>query len=171
MFPIEIIEEIAFKNIRAFHKLAISVPKLGRLTLSKSYQNRIHQHFIKIVINNYTTEHRLKCNDKLHSIYDKPAVIWPSGSKGWYQNGKRHRDNDKPAVIWSNGIKAWVKNGELHRNDNPAVIHPSGYKIWYQNGKKHRDNDKPAVICFNGYKAWYQNGERIFFTTISKNNI
>jgi len=135
MFPIEIIEEIAFKNIQAFHKLAISVPKLGRLTLSKSYKDRVHKHFTKIVINNYKTEYRLKCNDKLHSIYDKPAVIYSDGGKVWYQNGKKHR-NDKPAIICSNVGKHWYQNGKLHRNDNPAVIYSDRYKVWYQNGKK-----------------------------------
>ena len=49
---------------------------------------------------------------ELHSIGDKPAVIWSSGNKFWYKNGKYHRDGDKPAIIWLNGSKSWYKNGK-----------------------------------------------------------
>jgi hypothetical protein len=32
-----------------------------------------------------------------------------------------HRE-DGPAVIWPHGTKEWYQNGVLHREDRPAVV-------------------------------------------------
>ena len=78
-------------------------------------------------INEYGTMYWRNEDGKIHSIGDKPAVIWSSGNKFWYKNGKYHRDGDKPAVIWSNGDKSWYKNGKCHRDGGkPAVIWSTG---------------------------------------------
>lgn len=37
---------------------------------------------------------------------DGPAVVYPSGSCEWYQNGLRHRV-DGPAVVYPNSQKFW----------------------------------------------------------------
>ena len=51
-------------------------------------------------------------------------------------NGEIHRDNDQPAVIYPDGTKYWYQNGMPHRdNDQPAVIYPAGTKFWYQHGR------------------------------------
>jgi len=76
-----------------------------------------------------------KKNDLLHRDNDLPALIFPSGSKEWYQNNLLHRDNDLPALIFPNGEMRWHQNDLLHRdNDLPAVIYADGTKRWYQNG-------------------------------------
>ena len=45
-----------------------------------------------------------------HSFNDEPAVIWPDGTKSWYNNGKRHRETGA-AIIWSDGTKSYFLNG------------------------------------------------------------
>jgi len=39
----------------------------------------------------------------LHSINDKPALIWSDGDEAYYKNGKLHRENG-PAVVFNNKI-------------------------------------------------------------------
>ena len=98
----------------------------------------------------------------IHRDYDKPAVIWPDGTMGWYQHNRLHRDNDLPALVdVCNSIKEWHQRGELHRdNDLPAVI--SGlHTEWWQHGQLHREQDMPAVIFADGYREWYQHGKFI----------
>ena len=95
---------------------------------------------------------------QLHSRKDKPAVIWPEGTKEWYHNGQRHRENDKPCIEDDSGFKEWRIHGNLHREDGPAHIHPKGRKEWYLNGKPHR-KDGPAVIRANGDKEWWLEGK------------
>jgi hypothetical protein len=59
--------------------------------------------------------------DNMHLVYnrygvyhktDGPAIIYPSGTKKWYQYGLFHRD-DGPAIIWSDGEIRWYLRGEL----------------------------------------------------------
>ena len=59
-----------------------------------------------------------------HRIHG-PALIFPGGTKYWYQNGQLHR-LDGPAVEHSCGFRAWYQNGLLHRLDGPAVEHADG---------------------------------------------
>ena len=33
----------------------------------------------------------------------------------WYQNDELHRDNGKPAVIYPNGSRSWFENGQFIR--------------------------------------------------------
>ena len=49
-------------------------------------------------------------NGKFHNP-DGPAIIYPSGSKAWYQNGCRHR-TDGPAVERADGSKEYWINGK-----------------------------------------------------------
>jgi antitoxin component YwqK of YwqJK toxin-antitoxin module len=89
----------------------------------------------KKILNHGRIEYRNK-NNKLHSEYDLPAVIYTDGTQYWYKNGKLHRENDLPAKIYSNGSMEWYKNGKRHRdNDLPAVILNSGHQYWYKHGK------------------------------------
>jgi hypothetical protein len=81
--------------------------------------------------------------NKLHSIYDEPAVIIKDGDKKWYRQGLLHRDNDLPAII----------------RDNL-------YQYWYKNGLIHRDNKEPAIIIYTGYKEWWINGIFVDVVTI-----
>ena len=57
--------------------------------------------------------------DQWHRIHG-PALIFPSGTKYWYQNGQLHR-TDGPAVEYSDGSKFWYQNGQRHRLGGPAV--------------------------------------------------
>ena len=92
---------------------------------------------------------------------DGPAVIWPDGTKIWFQNDKKHRDNG-PAVIWADGTEEWFLNGQLHRENGPALMWENGTKIWCQNGFAHRE-DGPAVICANGSVEWWLNDKKYSF--------
>jgi hypothetical protein len=33
-------------------------------------------------------------------------------SKYWYRNDQRHRDNDQPAMIYPDGTKYWFQHGK-----------------------------------------------------------
>ena len=94
---------------------------------------------------------------QLHRTHG-PAIIYPSGVKGWYQNGLLHR-TDGPAVVFPTGEQHWYQNGVLHREDGPAITYPGGNKCWYRNGKLHR-TDGPANI-FNGISHWFLNDMRL----------
>lgn len=66
-----------------------------------------------------------------HRIHG-PALIFPSGTKYWYQNGQLHR-LDGPAIENADGDKFWYQNGQLHRVDGPAVERADGsveYRIY-----------------------------------------
>ena len=41
---------------------------------------------------------------------DGPAVIYPSGTRAWYQNGRLHR-TDGAAIMFSGGVCNWYLNG------------------------------------------------------------
>ena len=85
-------------------------------------------------------------NHMIHRDYDLPAVIFPDGSKEWYQHGLRHRNHDRPAIMRSNGDCTWYLFDQIHRNqDRPAMILEKKQK-WYQFGRVHRDYDRPAII-------------------------
>jgi hypothetical protein len=74
-------------------------------------------------------------NDDYHRDLDRPAWIWPNGTKGWYQHGNNHRDNDKPAIISSNGTKFWCQHNKWHRDNNfPAKIWDDGGMEYWVNG-------------------------------------
>ena len=62
-----------------------------------------------------------------------PAVEWPDGSKGWFQNGQYHR-TDGPAIERANGTKEWVQNGQRHRIDGVAIDYANGCKRWFIHG-------------------------------------
>jgi len=74
--------------------------------------------------------------------------------------GRRHRDGDKPAAIYASGTKIWYQHDQIHRDgDKPACIRGDGNQIWYKDGVKHRENG-PAVIAVNGAKEWWIKGIR-----------
>jgi len=102
---------------------------------------------------------------------DGPAVLYPNGTKKWYQEGNLHRE-DGPAVEycdgrtewWVNGKQArryktkkgwvWRLDGKLHRDGGlPAVEYGDGSFEWWVNGKLHRV-DGPAIDRIDGYKEW-----------------
>lgn len=105
--PYEIWEKIAFYDVGTFNILARAIPKLGRKTLNPKFQNYIIETF-----NLYQLDDEgdlvVKVNGKLHSIYDRPAIIWSNG-RSWCKDGIVHRDNG-PAIIYANGHK-WWQNG------------------------------------------------------------
>ena len=71
---------------------------------------------------------------QLHRIWG-PAVIYPRGSKFWFQNGLHHR-SDGPAEIHPDGTEHWYLHGNRHRVDGPAVIHPGGRVFWWLRGQQ-----------------------------------
>jgi hypothetical protein len=64
-------------------------------------------------------------------------MVWPGGTRWWYQHGERHRDGDLPAVVRSDGSQLWWKHGKKHRDgDLPAVVRPDGRQEWWVEGRK-----------------------------------
>ncbi len=53
----------------------------------------------------------------LHSVLDRPSVIWEDGTKMWFKKGLLHRDNEKPAIIWSYGVEDYFKEGKFIPED------------------------------------------------------
>ena len=108
--------------------------------------------------------------DGIEYIKDEYGIL-----RSYNKNRKYHSFNDKPAIIYPNGSKYWYKNGNLHRGDDqPAIIYPDGTKHWCINGKHHRNNDKPAIIGSSGTKRWYVNGiqqpDKYYACVYIKNN-
>ena len=53
-----------------------------------------------------------------------------TGVRKYYNNaGVLHRE-EGPAIIWPNGTKLWYQNGDLHRTDGPAVEWSDGGREW-----------------------------------------
>lgn len=50
---------------------------------------------------------------------DGPAILYPSGTKEWYQNGLRHRLNG-PAVVLPNGTVFWYIKGQKYTRSQYA---------------------------------------------------
>ena len=94
---------------------------------------------------------------------DEPTEILEGGTQIWKNSeGQYHRDHDLPAVVWPSGTSYWYQNGLLHRdNDLPAIVWPDGRCEWCINGLRHRDNDLPAVIWPDDWCYWYQNDRYI----------
>ena len=64
-----------------------------------------------------------------HRIHG-PALIFPSGTKYWYQNGQLHR-TDGPAALYARGDHVWYYDGAPHRLDGPAVeLADGGVEYW-----------------------------------------
>ena len=94
---------------------------------------------------------------------ESKIIVLPNGIKIWSnEEGQMHRD-DGPAMIWPDGTKLWYQNDKRHRTDGPAVIFPTGTKQWYLNGKRHRE-DGPAEIWSDGTEEWFLNGKKLSFT-------
>ena len=79
---------------------------------------------LQIEINGRGTIRYYNNKDELHRV-NGPAVIYPGGSKVWYQNNKLHR-LDGPAETWADESKSWYINGvkysEKDFNKHPDVI-------------------------------------------------
>ena len=89
----------------------------------------------------YFTGYCLADNPELcfHRV-DKPAIIYNSGSKIWYQNGKRHRE-DGPAIEWYNGFKSWCLNGEHYNKEE--FLEKQKDKLVSVNGVLHLIDGRP----------------------------
>ena len=60
--------------------------------------------------------------------------IYPNGAREYSNSlGQLHRD-EGPAIIYPSGTELWYQNGALHREDGPAVIWADGRKEWWLNG-------------------------------------
>ncbi len=110
---------------------------------------------MKNILEDGTIEY-LDKEGKRHRNGDKPAVVYPNGTRFWYHHGKPHRGNDKPAYTSTSGCATWWVNGLRHRNGGPAIVDTYTH-IYYQNGVLHR-TDGPAV-CGETHDTYYQFGE------------
>lgn len=155
--PFELVEKIAFIDLKTFNKMVRAVPRLGRRTSDKLYQDRVIKHFgldIKYP----------KVFGKLQSIYDRPLCIFPD-DKEWYHRGYICRPPDvngkhKYSRLNSQGTKTWTnRTGQYHRENGPAVIIPArNIRRWYCVGYKYRPFPFPAEIRPN-YMIWYKKCE------------
>ena len=87
---------------------------------------------------------------KVHRV-GGPAVIYPSGTRYWFQNGVLHR-LDGPAVEYATGAKEWLVRGVMHRIDGPAVVRANGSEVWYINGRRLSKTEFDAVIKSGAYR-------------------
>lgn len=78
--PCEIWEKIAFYDRGVFNILVRSIPKLGRKTLNSTFQDCIIERFNLYQYDKGGSGY-ITINEKYHSIYDKPAIIWKTGAK------------------------------------------------------------------------------------------
>lgn len=86
--------------------------------------------------------------DKNHKIIhreDGPAIIYPNGTKIWFQNGKHHRV-DGPAVEWYDGGQIWYQYGKLHRLDGPAST-TLGEDYYAINGRDVWQREFPTAVA------------------------
>jgi hypothetical protein len=141
------------------------------------------QHFINQFTRTITTPECIKTTlfNKLHSINDRPAIVWANGTQEWYNAGILARDVNLPNVVIQDHIY-WMRNkpdrdfskpiitftpsdqiefhGEHHReHDLPAAISRIGNVFYFINDKLHRDNDLPAAIYQDGTEMWFRNGK------------
>lgn len=82
-------------------------------------------------------------NGKLHSLNDKPAIIYPNGDYAHYSNGKLHNDDGFATSI--NGVKAYYHHGRIHNNNGPAVVYPNGCEEYYINDNLIRRDGIPPL--------------------------
>lgn len=161
MIPYELLEKIALVDIKAFNKMVRAIPKLGRKTLQRSFQNFIIGHFGTTVVGENGI--RMYLGGNLHSIYDRPALKCRT-SICWYYSGDLHRTpdilgKDRPALVYNDGTEHYYHYGNMHRDgDKPAMIHSDGSKHWYKNGYLHRDRYRPAIVNISGTKRYYKHG-------------
>lgn len=112
---------------------------------------------LKLLLNSEKDE---DLKELLSGLIDRSAVVYRDYISWKNKQGQNHRDNDKPARIYLSGDKVWYQNDMVHRdNDLPAKIFVNGSLGWYQNGFSHRDGDKPAVIYSNGVQEYYKHGK------------
>jgi hypothetical protein len=62
-----------------------------------------------------------------------------SGNKRHYVDDKIHSINDEPAAIWPIGTKAWYKEGKYHRESGPAWVYPDGHRSYYFENEHYPD--------------------------------
>lgn len=83
-----------------------------------------------------------------HRIHG-PALIFPSGTKYWYQNGQRHR-LEGPAIENADGDKFWYQNGQRHRVDGPAVeLADGGVEYWARGVSFNEDEFNTARVLLS----------------------
>lgn len=112
---------------------------------------------MKPEISKYGTERWYTDDGKHYHRLDGPAIKFPDGTMGYYQNGLRHRE-DGPAIVWPNGDYAYYQHGELHRDIGPSAFN-SGDTYYHKNGKLHNEHG-PAIYHKYGKKvSYYINGE------------
>lgn len=114
-------------------------------------------------------------NGNLHSVDDRPAIIYEDGSKEWRHHGLLHREKDLPALTTTKGESQYWRKGLLYRENNlPArtIQEEHGRSSYWYNDKNelHRDGDMPAheAISEPGYMWNVFNFEKIKKDTISE---
>ena len=67
-----------------------------------------------------------------------------------YRNhlGERHRVHG-PAIIYPSGTCAWYQNGKLHRENGPAIIYAVGICFWYLQGRELSKEEFEAMTLAN----------------------
>jgi hypothetical protein len=77
-----------------------------------------------------------RLNGEIHSIEDRPAVIYSNGTMIWKSHGIIHRDGDKAAVISLDGDLFFYKDGLLGRENKclPSLYTGRGDLFFYKNG-------------------------------------
>lgn len=104
---------------------------------------------------NFCKALRRKVNQRQFLALHSKTVVDTDGTIKTYLDGLLHSIDDRPAIVYKDGRREWYKYGNLHRDgDKPAII-TNETQIWYKDGLKHRGNGEPAEIWKSGRKYWY----------------
>jgi hypothetical protein len=155
MLPTELLHVIAGNDMETYRSM-LALPPFARSLNPGTVTDFMISFGFGIEI---TREYIKWTHDGVEHRNDGPAVVFPGGTRYWYQRGELHRVGG-PAVEFRAGTQWWYQHGKFHRVGGPAEIHPDGTQRWYQHGKLHRD-DGPAVIHSSGRQCWYQHGKLI----------
>ena len=73
---------------------------------------------------------------------------WSDGTVVYRNAARQPHRLDGPAVIYPSGTRAWYQNGRLHRTDGPAVVRADGSSDWFLRGSfmSYKDFQRRAAL-------------------------
>lgn len=119
---------------------------------------------------------------KYQSVYDMPAVIYPTIEYNLHQfaiklnfalkpidyqpsgfvNMSRAGDMSYDNIIYDNQVDEPKKNIHLRSIESlNDLVYSHGASLWYHRGVLHRGDDLPAIIHADNGQEWYTDGVRI----------
>ena len=66
----------------------------------------------------------------------------------WYSEDSKYHREDGPAVVWPYGYEGWWQNGKLHRLGGPARL-SEFTKEWWREGVRYADETFTEALRIN----------------------